>query len=258
MAFWPRTDITPHGVFAFDVSIGDAKVKMPLMFVNNIAATDPDSLQYAANHYNGALRPPVGADGKTNPDLSKHYEGVNATNRRRATVDVKGQTIAFADAKQSGDTSVPVEWLQIQVHGRDAGVSMNNWIGELNLYQTTGSLEGAQQPPFYPRLYCALIWLKQVERFSGSGPKSVRVQYDGHYVRYGSAKPDVGSDASRPEAGSGASKPDAPNGVSKPGDRAAELAKTNPAEVFLDFLEVVPLTMGANGNRSAGIARPES
>lgn len=249
MAFWPRTDITPHGVFAFDVSIGDAKVKMPLMFVNNIAATDPDSLQYAVYHYNGALKPPVGADGKTNPDLSKHYEGVNATNKRRATVDVKGQTIAFADAKQSGDTSVPVEWLQIQVHGRDAGVSMNNWIGELNLYQTIGSLEGAQQPPFYPRLYCALIWLKQVERFSGTGPKSVRVQYDGHYVRYGFAKPDVGSDASKPNAGSGASKPD---------DSAAEFAKTNPAEVFLDFLEVVPLTMGANGNRSAGIARPES
>ncbi|MFP3675124.1 hypothetical protein SB724_20120, partial [Bacillus sp. SIMBA_031] len=51
LAFWPRTDITDKGVFSFDVRIDKATVKMPLMFVNNIAATNELSMKATADHY---------------------------------------------------------------------------------------------------------------------------------------------------------------------------------------------------------------
>jgi len=45
LAFWPRVNETPEGLVKFDLTIDGAETSMPLVFVDNIAATTGASLQ---------------------------------------------------------------------------------------------------------------------------------------------------------------------------------------------------------------------
>jgi len=212
LAFFPRTDITERGLVSFELLVDGAATRMPLVFVDNIAATTPGSLG----------------------ELIKHYEDKTKMPISRRTLAMNSQKIRYAPERNSGDTTLTTESIQVTAHGRfkDFG---GGWAGDLSTYNTTGTLEGARQPPFYPAMDFAIIRLEQVERFSGGNRKPVKVQYDGHYVRHGFAP--------------------IPPAEAK-GDEAEP--EWNPMEVFLDLRNIVTSSMGDNGAQAAAIGRPAS
>ena len=211
LAFFPRTDITERGLVTFELLVDGAATRLPLIFVDNIAATTASSLGRLIELYT-----------KTSKWVP------------RRTLPMNGQKIRYAPENHSGDTTLVTESIQVGAHGRfkDFG---GGWAGDLSTYNTTGTLEGARQPPFYPAMDFAIVRLEQVERFSGGKRKPVKVQYDGHYVRHGFAPiPDAGAK----------------------GDDAQP--KWNPMEVFLNLRSVVTSGMGDNGAQAAAIGRPAS
>ncbi len=236
LAFWPRTDLTRDGLVKFEVDIEGASCRMPMLFVDNIAATTAKALTAAANHYNGKIptpQLPESASAPTQEDLTKTIADLNTEMGVRRTIDLHGQTLQLADSAKPDDTRFEIETFEIRVHGRSEG-TFKSWTGPLDQYRTTGALEGAEQPAFYPRVHQFKLRLGRVARFSGLPNLSVVARYDGHYVHYGFPK-------TTPRLG-----------------EVPPNAEDNTAEVFLTFDNVVPLQMGANGNRSAGIGRPES
>jgi hypothetical protein len=142
LAFWPRTDITEQGVVKFEFLLDNNSTGLPLIFVDNIGATTPASLAALVSYYQ---------DEKTLP---------------RRKLSMNGQRVRYAPERQSGDTLLATEEIVVGAHGRLASAGPN-WEGDLTLFQTTGVLEGAEQPPFYPMMDHALCRLDQVERFAG-------------------------------------------------------------------------------------------
>lgn len=223
LVFWPRTDITAEGLLNFDVSIDGAICRLPMMFVENTAATDSEALRTAVEHYNGTL-------GELTDELRSQ-----ASVRR--SVAFGGQKLTFADAKQPNETSYATEKLLVKVHGR-LRETTPDWVGNLDGFQITSVLEGAEQPPFYPSVECATLRLTRAERLTGSAELCVDAQYDGYYVNNG-FEPSIET---------------APPGC--PGQDPGPIA--NPEEVFMNFRDSVKLDMGPNGDHSAAIARPHT
>jgi hypothetical protein len=161
LAFWPRVNETEEGLVKFDISIDGATTSVPLIFVDNIAATNAIALGKLAALYR-----------ETKPWLA------------RRTLNMGLQNIRFAPEWTPGDCSLKTDTILLDVHGRLSSLN-REWGGDLSEYHTTPILEGAEQPPFYPAMNYAKVRLEQVERFSGGKPSPVDVQYDGHYVRKG-------------------------------------------------------------------------
>ncbi|WP_143748844.1 hypothetical protein [Mesorhizobium sophorae] len=165
LAFWPRVNETDEGLVKFDLTIDGATTSMPLVFVDNIAATNAASL--------GAL--------------ASVYLSTSQWLPRR-TVALGDQHIRFASETKSGDCSFKTMKLVLSVTGQVANLT-SAWVGDLTKFQTNSILEGAEQPSFYPALETATIRLTQKERLAGGHPAYVDTQYDGRYARFGFARP---------------------------------------------------------------------
>jgi hypothetical protein len=161
LAFWPRVNETDAGLVKFDLTIDGSVTSMPLIFVDNIAATNEPSLKRLVERYRE----------------TKDWMA-------RRTLALGLQKIRFAPEWKPGDCSLKTESIFVDAHARLAGLN-SDWAGDLGAYKTTPILEGAEQPPFYPAMRSASVRLEHVERFSGGKPNSVIVQFDGHYVRLG-------------------------------------------------------------------------
>ena len=160
LVFWPRTDVTETGLVMFDVDFDGAVARMPLLFLDTIAATQTLSLTVAAKHYN--------ADPQRD--------------RRRVTFN--GQKLQYAPESSPGDTTLSTNSIDVLVVGR-LQPDTSRWTGRLDSYVPTPVLEGANQPSFYPALDTAEIRLSHVERMTGGQPAPVCAQYDGHYILKG-------------------------------------------------------------------------
>ena len=161
LAFWPRVNETDQGLVKFDFTIDGSETSMPLIFVDNIAATNGASLQA----------------------LVETYRAWGPWLPRRAAA-LAGQNIRYAQETKTGDCTLKTQNIVVSVHGGFTDLG-KTWSGNLTAYDTTAILEGAEQPPFYPSVETATIRLENVERFSGGAPRPVDVQYDGRYVRFG-------------------------------------------------------------------------
>jgi len=206
LAFWPKLDLTDQGKIPFQFALDGKQTSMPLLFLDNVAATTPASVKKVADHYNTM------ADG-------------------RRSLQMQGQKLRFAEEMESGDATFATETVLVQAQGRRHPGGAQ-WGGNNTLYETTGVLEGAEQPPFYPAVETATIHIEQVERLTGSGVNATGVRYDGHFLENGLR--------SARTAASNAS------------------VDGNPLEVFLTLIDKVRLDMGGSGDRSGGIARPNS
>lgn len=217
LAFWPKLDLTEGGRFAFQFSLDGRPTALPLIFLDNVAATNPTSVKQVCDYYNGlgAGKPPV--------------EG-----GRLRTIPLFGQKLRFAEENEAGDATFATESVLVRAQGR-LRPGGSKWGGDSTLYETTGVLEGAEQPPFYPAVDKARIRIEQIERFTGADAGGTEVRYDGHYL-------DKGFNGRR----------------GGPVQKAIATADGNPLEVFLDLIDPVRIRMGASGDRSGGIARPES
>ncbi|WP_222298368.1 hypothetical protein [Rhizobium leguminosarum] len=220
LAFWPRTDVTDQGVFRFPITFDGSATELPMLFLDNIAATSEESVRAACQHYNAVTI--EGDDAGTRPAYTR-------------TLRFAGRKVDYAPNSRSGEAQFETEKLVVRAQGRVIGPSAVGWIGELeelDNFKTSGALEGAGQPPFYPAMEYADIRLGPVERMTGGRATAVSVQYDGNYVRYGFT---------------GESEADPPS-----------LNDANPRDIFLVLRGVHQLNMGENGDRSGGIARPNS
>lgn len=162
LAFWPRVNETQEGLVKFDFTIDGAETSIPLIFVDNIAATNGASLQVLVETY-------------------RRWSDWLA----RRTAALHGQNIRYAQETKTGDCTLKTQSIVLSVHGRLKALSTSSWTGDLTAYDTTAILEGAEQPSFYPSVETATVRLENVERFSGGVPRPVDVQYDGRYVRFG-------------------------------------------------------------------------
>ncbi|RUW17139.1 hypothetical protein, partial [Mesorhizobium sp. M4B.F.Ca.ET.013.02.1.1] len=225
LAFWPRTDVTDQGVFRFPVTIDGAPTELPMLFLDNIAATSAHSLKAACDYYNSLVPEADVQPGTLRPPYTR-------------TLRLAGRKIDYAPNSKSGEAQFETEQIVVRSQGRLLSASSDSWAGQLEAednFVTTGVLEGASQPPFYPAMEFAKIRLGQVERMSGGRQARVEVQYDGHYVLFGFPGEEP------------------PKGYAKPAGKDA-----NPQEVFLVLRNMYPLDMGNSGDRSGGIARPNS
>lgn len=170
LAFWPRVNETAQGLVKFDFTIDGAETSMPLIFVDNIAATNGASLKALVETY------------RRWPDWAS-----------RRTASLRDQNIRYAQETKTGDCTLKTQSIVVSVHG---GLKSSGrvWNGDLTAYDTNAILEGAEQPPFYPSVETATVRLENVERFSGGVPRPVDVQYDGRYVRFGFLPKPAGPD----------------------------------------------------------------
>lgn len=160
LAFWPRTAMTDQANIRFELTIDGVRTEMPLIFVDRIAAKNPDSLLPLVEYY------------RAQPDT-------------RRTANTGGQSLRFAKPVRDGDTSFATRSIKVSVQG--LAESSDNWEGINNRYANNGLLEGADQPPFYPVMEAAEIRIEQVEMMSGSSQSTTTVRFDGDYVRNGFA-----------------------------------------------------------------------
>ncbi|MGI6855164.1 hypothetical protein [Mesorhizobium sp. 1B3] len=160
LAFWPQTATTEEARFRFEFTLDGRRTKMPLIFVDRIAAKDKAALDA----------------------LLKYYRALDEDTWR--TAQLNGQTLRFAEPVKEGDTSFAVDSIVFDVDGR-ASNDGESWEGRNDLRNNTGVLEGADQPPFYPAMSSARIHIEQAECMSGVAMGAARVRFDGSYVLRG-------------------------------------------------------------------------
>jgi hypothetical protein len=219
LAFWPQTALAEEARFRFEFMLDGRRTRMPLIFADRIAATNPDALRA----------------------LVEYYSRQNADPWRTARLE--GQTLRFAPSLVDGDTSFATERLILGAEGRKENRGAT-WEGENDKYANTGVLEGADQPPFYPVMKAAYVRLEQAERLSGSAMPPVRVRFDGHYVRNG-LTPKKSKKA----------EDKAPQPLAEAGNVAEAFLYTDPVK-HTNSIEFPELNMGPNGGQSGGVGRP--
>ncbi|MCF6117114.1 twin-arginine translocation signal domain-containing protein [Mesorhizobium muleiense] len=158
LAFWPQTAATPEARVRFEFLLDGRRTRMPLIFVDRIAAKNQAALKALIQHYNGL------------DDMPR-------------TAWLAGQTLRFAEAVKDGDTSFAAERIVLSAEGRAS--NDGSWEGANEITKNTGVLEGADQPPFYPVMSSARIRIEQAECLSGGSIGPVEVRFDGSYVLRG-------------------------------------------------------------------------
>jgi hypothetical protein len=242
LVFWPRTARVSGAEVRFEALLDNAFVRLPLIFVDNTAAHDPDVISDLVKYYKTIPSPDTSTTDFTDVRASEHLR----------TVDFAGQSLRYSEELKPGSaTHRTLFWTLTASGGVNSppatGVSSGEggaatsdiaWQGDNTAYDDP-LLEGADQPPFYPALETARIRLDQIERMTAREVVVGLARFDGYYVANGFAAP-----------------PDqAQDGKSAPTRNANSV---NHLEIYLNLLNFVPFRMGAAGDRSGGLFRPES
>ena len=207
LAFWPRTARTELATQRFDLKFDAVATDMPLIFVDNVLANDPTGLR----------------------DLTKYYNTVTKASLR--TVRLGGNKLRYADERESGSASVETESWELAVSGGETATAepMGDRIKLNNAdFIFSPVLQGADQPPFYPLVNRAQVYLRQTEKLTGQSFGPVPARFDGAYLRDG--LPAIGDET--------------------PGARSAEM--------YLAVLLKKQLDLGDGGDRAGGIVRPDA
>lgn len=175
---WPRTSARPGSEVWFEMQIGDepTPVRMPLIFVDNVAANDKETMQALVEYY-------MGADKDSVANVSN---AANTSPTRR--LQRNSQPVVMAPEYKPGDTTFETDWWLVGAEGREQTppvVGGDSTKIDNTKFIRDAFMEGQDQPPFYPIVEKARCRLKAVERFTGSGPLWADVTFDGEYVARG-------------------------------------------------------------------------
>lgn len=246
--FWPRTragesagDGTPNRYgyevqFDYRIDGEPQPMRSPLVFVDNTAAHDASTMQALVSYYEALdsrnlLKPnPPPAD-------SRPPVGAEAKNALRIAV-TGGVMRKYAPADKAGQTSFNTEYW---VLGASGGVgtdksllppaqpplkklfSIPPAVAQYASFTMDALMEGADQPPFYPRLARAYIKMQSLDRLLGRPQGLIEVGPSGAYVVH------------------------------------ALNRASNPAEIFLDVLDPpIDLDVTNQGDAAGGVAKPNS
>ncbi|MGI3902905.1 MAG: hypothetical protein ACRYGP_33405 [Janthinobacterium lividum] len=219
-AFWPRTSRSVEGDVRFTLQIDETggAVSLPMIFVDNRAANQPDVMAALVDYYNDPER--EGRRRTLHHGTPRRYAAeLKAGDATFETLDwvleAEGQ---FGDPPADQTPAVPPPPPAPPADVRKRVPNRN--------FAFTAPLQGADQPPFYPRLDTCRIRLNQVGKFTGQRPPETTARYFESYVREGFP------------------------------------TKEKSAEVFLvtqwkDSEDPPMLRFGASGDRASGVGRPE-
>jgi hypothetical protein len=232
LVFWPRVRAREGGEVNFELQIDGrgARTRMPLIFVDNTAANDANTLAALTDWYNG---------------LDTDAQGKVAPNARRI-LQLGGDKRRYAAEKEPDGTSFETQFWTLGAEGREASlpeiidddrrINFHNTNVELGSFDFGALLQGVDQPPFFPVMQRASVHIGQVDRMVGQSTAQISVAFDDEYRAFGFPKDDVLS--APPSSG-----------------KRAALAKT---DVYLDFMPSVSLDPGRSGDRIGGGVRPNT
>ena len=258
LVFWPRTAAGEGGNvrFRFTVDGRPEPVSMPLIFVDNQAAHDAPTMRALQAYWND----PAARSWQRDPNDSLAWHAL-----RR--IEHAGVPRRYAEEDASGDTTFETQTWEVRVDSRREvllpyGADNPLPPGEsLTPWQMNAAMESADEPPFYPRCLEARIRHDAVARFTGNPQSGIAVRFLDDYL--GSGLPVLTGEERRGRSIAEIEELQARILVA---ERAA--AKDNAdgkprssdprREAFLRIVGDVPRqTMGRNGERSAGVVRPE-
>ncbi|WP_158673422.1 hypothetical protein [Bosea sp. FBZP-16] len=167
LVFWPRTrsGYADSIGFEFAVEGHPSALKLPMLFVDNVAVNQPDILAAIVRYYNSHV-----------PEEWRTAQ--HAGTRRR-----------YAEEEQEGQCTLETLTWTLGAEGRPGGTeSISDRVtpGIANTrYENDPILEGAEQPPFYPYVSKAAVKLGPYERFIGRSLPSTLVRFDESYRKDG-------------------------------------------------------------------------
>lgn len=154
--FWPQTaQCSTVSDILFEWSTEDAvSVRSKFVFVLNDVVRRQDAMRALVDYYNA-----------------------EAENRRTAWLG--GARHRYAEPNREGDTSFDTTSWLLSAQGRRDGLN-----GEEH-FASDGRMEGASQPPFYPRMERGLVSMQSIEQMLGIPHGQVEVRYFEGYKRDG-------------------------------------------------------------------------
>lgn len=231
--FWPRTrpgqpakdkDGTTNNYghevqFEYRLDGVQQPLRSALIFVDNTAAHHANTMQGLVRYYEAlSTTQRMMCGDRVVPDQPVSGEKAQALLRLVVTGGVERR---YAPALKSGETSFQTEYW---VLGATGGVSAQN-SGQTasESFAMDALMEGADQPPFYPRMHRGYIKMQSLERLLGRPQGLIEVGYANRYVVH-----------------------------------AFETA-ANPSAIYLDVLAPdVDLDVSGQGDASGGVAKPNA
>lgn len=252
--FWPRTrpgksdnDSPPnrygHEIqFEYRIDGHPQALRSPLVFVDNTAAHDAATIKALVEYYEDLPYPTNLVTGDPNSIPALGATGLSAKKFLRIA-STGGVERKYAPALNSGETSFQTEyWVLGATGGVGVGVpaspppprTIRQYLGTLMgaqaeteeksaSFSMDALMEGADQPPFYPRVHRALIKMQPLDRLLGRPQGLIEVGYSNRYVVH------------------------------------AMEAAANPAEIYLDVLQpAIDLNVSEHGDEAGGVAKPNA
>lgn len=247
--FWPRTrrgktandgtsNVYGNEVqFEYRLDGVQQPLRSPLVFVDNTAAHHAITMQALVRYYEELPFSRDMMDGKAViPAAPVSGEVAKKLLRLAVTGSVERR---YAPALKSGETSFQTEYWAL---GATGGIGTQNgaprapippiksWQGEksedpakLESFSMDALMEGADQPPFYPRVHRGYIKMQSLERLLGRPQGLIEVGFARRYIVH------------------------------------AMEAAANPSTIYLDVLEpAVDLDVSGQGDASGGVAKPNA
>ncbi|MHB8268868.1 hypothetical protein [Bradyrhizobium sp.] len=171
LVFWPRVVPRDGGEVRFEMQIDgrSARVRLPLIFVDNTAANDAGAMKRLVKYYN-ELNDGAGPD----PLRVMNHSGFK---RRYA-----------AESEPDGTSFETLSWV-LEAEGSEsvppATSDRTNITFTNDLFDFSALHQGADQPPFYPAMQEGEVRISQLDRLLGGTTKPVRVRFDPEYLAFG-------------------------------------------------------------------------
>ncbi len=266
LVFWPRTAAGESGNvrFRFTLDGRPEPVSMPLVFVDNQAAHDAPTMRALQEYWND----PAARAGRPNPPTRDDTRAWKALRR----IEHAGVPRRYAEEDASGDTTFETHSWDVRVDSREAALLPRGPENPLppgeppsTSWQMNAAMESADEPPFYPRCLQATIRHDAVAGFTGNPQSDITVRFLADYLVSGlpvltpeerQNKTDDEIDAFQATVLEQEREATERNARGVP-------TKSNPRrEAFLSIVvreggDIPRQTMGRNGERSAGVMRPE-
>lgn len=221
LMFWPRTLKAIQGDIRFEMTLDGVRSDIPLIFADQTAVADLATMNALVNYY---------------ADLSApaKREPVDPIQHRR-TLQLHGAAMRYAPEVKAGSASFQTEHWNLQAtagaKGMLTGIESLSPEGVLRTvtmqhedFDFDAVRQANDQPPIYPAIASARLYLTQTERLIGRKLDPVDAVFDGAFMRDGLADVTEG--------------------------------ERNSAEVVLALTEPVALTMDNKGDQSGGVFRP--
>lgn len=154
--FWPRLAGTQQDVtFAYQIDDRPEPAYSRLLFVDNAAAHDPDTMRWVVESYS-----------------TREHAG-------RREVTHHGAVRRYGAEKKPGECSFPTASWTLAARGRLGADEKTEY------FHMDAFMEGQDQPPFYPVMDLASMTVKPIARFTGKADASIKARFNPNYVRNG-------------------------------------------------------------------------